>query len=450
MKELQQLQQASTKPLLMRVPIYVRLSGPGWLQGAMTLGGGSAVTSLMIGAVYGYELLWLQPLAMLIGCIMLFALSHQTLSTGQHPYEAMRKYVHPSLAWAWAWAALISSIIWGFSHYPLGAGMLEEIVEVSTGFSLKETGGAIREIYLLALGLFIWIVCAFTAWNYGSGGLAVAVFENGIKLLSGMIILSFAWVVLSTAINSHIDWGMVLSGYIPKALPTDEAGVVTIMAALGTAVGINMTFVYGYTLLHRNWGPEHRELAQFDIVLGLVIPYIVVTSLISIAAAGALYGSDLDISGKLQPAQASAIFVSAGLGVVAGKLIFAFGILGMVVGSLVMHMLCCGAAAAAIFGWSYSSRNYRLALMLPTPAVLGVFVWSTMGPYVVIPVAAICGALLPIAYVGWLILNNRSDYLGQDRPAGFRALAYNSCMVMCILVVMVSLTYSTAVKLGLI
>ena len=67
-----------------------------------------------------------------------------------------------------------------------------------------------------------------------------------------------------------------------------------------------MTFVYGYTLLHRNWGPEHRELAQFDIVLGLVIPYIVVTSLISIAAAGALYGSDLDISGKLQPAQASA------------------------------------------------------------------------------------------------------------------------------------------------
>ena len=184
----------------MRVPIYVRLSGPGWLQGAMTLGGGSAVTSLMIGAVYGYELLWLQPLAMLIGCIMLFALSHQTLSTGQHPYEAMRKYVHPSLAWAWAWAALISSIIWGFSHYPLGAGMLEEIVEVSTGFSLKETGGAIREIYLLALGLFIWIVCAFTAWNYGSGGRAVAVFENGIKLLSGMIILSFAWVVLSLSL----------------------------------------------------------------------------------------------------------------------------------------------------------------------------------------------------------------------------------------------------------
>ena len=49
--------------------------------------------------VYGYELLWVQPVAMLIGCVMLFALSHQTLSTGEKPFAAMRDHVHPSLAW---------------------------------------------------------------------------------------------------------------------------------------------------------------------------------------------------------------------------------------------------------------------------------------------------------------------------------------------------------------
>ena len=41
-----------------------------------------------------------------------------------------------------------------------------------------------------------------------------------------------------------------------------------------------------------------------------------------------------------------------------------------------------GAAAAEMFGWSHDSLKYRLALLLPTPAVLGVFVWSTMGPIV--------------------------------------------------------------------
>ncbi|MGI9283803.1 MAG: hypothetical protein ACR2P1_00270, partial [Pseudomonadales bacterium] len=92
------LQALAARPVLQRIPTYLSLSGPGWLQGAMTLGGGSAIASLTIGGVYGYELLWVQPVAMLIGCIMLFALSHQTLSTGVKPFAAMRDYVHPTLA----------------------------------------------------------------------------------------------------------------------------------------------------------------------------------------------------------------------------------------------------------------------------------------------------------------------------------------------------------------
>ena len=102
------LAEIAARPALARVPAYLRLSGPGWLQGAMTLGGGSAITSLTIGAVYGYELLWVQPVAMLIGCVMLFALSHQTLSTGVKPFAAMRDHVNPALAWLWAIAALAS------------------------------------------------------------------------------------------------------------------------------------------------------------------------------------------------------------------------------------------------------------------------------------------------------------------------------------------------------
>lgn len=449
MSEITQLQALAAKPWPSRLPGYIRLSGPGWLQGAMTLGGGSAITSLTIGGVYGYELLWVQPLSMLIGCVMLFALSHQTLSTGESPFKAMREHVHPGLAWAWAVAALASSIIWGFSHYPLSAGMLEEIIAVTTGFSLAEEGGIGRELYLFTLAIAVWIVCAYTAWNYGKGGSSVALFENGIKILSSMIVLAFAWVVISSSMSGQIDWSAVVAGYIPSSLPSDDAGVTTIMAALGTAVGINMTFVYGYTLLHRGWGREHRELSRYDIVLGLVIPYILVTSLMSIAAAGAFHGSELSIAGKLSPAQASGMFAQAGLGEVTGRLIFAFGVLGMAVGSLVMHMLCCGSAAAEMFGWSHDSRKYRLALLLPTPAVLGVFVWSTMGAYVVLPTSAICGFLLPIAYVGWLVLNNRPDYLGEDMPRGRRAVFFNLAMATCIAVVLASVTYSTLVKLGM-
>lgn len=432
----------------------IRHGGPGWLQGAMTLGGGSAITSLTIGAVFGYEFLWIQPLAMLIGCVMLFALSHQTLSTGSRPFAAMREHLSPALAWAWALAALGSSIVWGFSHYPLSAGMLEEAIAVASGFDLRGAeSGAARELYLFVLALLVWAGCAHTVWNYSKGQRAVRVFENGIKLLSGAVVLSFAWIVGNASLNGDIQWSRVLWGFVPHSLPDTALGVTTLMAALGSAVGINMTFVYGYTLLRRGWQREDRALARLDIVIGLVLPYLLVTGLISVAAAGALFGGAQDgtiaaVQSRLSPAQAGAMFAQAGLGDLLGRLVFPLGVLGMAVGSLVMHMLTCGAAAMEMFGLEEDSFQYRLACLLPTPAVLGVFLWSTMGPYVVLPTSAICGVLLPIAYVGWLVLNNRASYLGDDRPTGIRALGYNGAMLLCIAIVIASVGYSLMVALS--
>jgi Mn2+/Fe2+ NRAMP family transporter len=451
------LRELNAKPWYIKVPKYTALSGPGWLQGAMTLGGGSAVTSLTIGAVFGYEFLWVQPVAMLIGCVMLFALSYQTLHSQASPFESMKKHVNSPLAWAWAMAAFASSIIWGFAHYPLSAGMLEEIVLVTTGFSVEPENEFTRNMYLLILAILVWALCAFTAWKYGSQvdnenessdkHNVVKLFETGIKILSGLIIVAFAWVVISATLNDKINWGAVLAGYIPSSLPQTSQGVTMMMAALGSAVGINMTFIYGYTLLHKKWTPDHVELSRYDIGMGLVLPYILVTSLISIAAAGAFFGSDLDIQGKLSPTQAGKMFMSAGLDEVTSRLIFAFGILGMAIGSLVMHMLCCGSAAAAMFKFKEGSFKYKLALLAPTPAVLGVFVWSTMGAYVVLPTSAICGILLPIAYIGWAILHNRKDYLGDARPHGLRRHLFNVAMIVCIVTVLVSVIYSTYVQL---
>lgn len=446
--ERQYLTELATKPAYKRVAGYIRIGGPGWLQGAMTLGGGSAITSLTIGGVYGYEYLWLQPVAMLIACVMLFALSHQTLSTGERPYQAMKNHLSPTLAWLWAVATLIAAITWGFSHYPLSAGMLEEIIVVSTGFELKSTGGAAREIYLLVLAIGVWCVCAYTGWHYGAGGRAVRLFENAIKILSGTIILSFIWVVASAHINGHVNWGAVFAGFIPSSFPTDADEVTTMMAVLGSAVGINATFVYGYSLLQRGWGKEHRAISRFDIVSGLVLPYMLVTTLITIAAASAFASSDMDLAGKLNPAQASQMFVDLGMGEVAGRLVFAFGVLGMAAGSLVMHMLCAGAAAAELFKLEINSRKYQWALLLPTPAILGVFFWSTMGAYVILPVSALTAVLLPIAYIGWFILNNSKSYLGDDMPVGGRRFVFNAAMLVGLAIVIASVTYSLMVKFG--
>jgi hypothetical protein len=78
-------------------------------------------------------------------------------------------------------------------------------------------------LYLFSLAILVWALCAYTAWHYGAGGRAVKVFETVIKWLSGMIIIAFAWVVLSATANGQVDWWAVMAGYIPGRLPTDAA-----------------------------------------------------------------------------------------------------------------------------------------------------------------------------------------------------------------------------------
>ena len=57
-----------------RLWAYTKLSGPGWLQSAITLGGGSLAGSLYLGVLVGYRAMWWQPLAMVLGIVMLSAI----------------------------------------------------------------------------------------------------------------------------------------------------------------------------------------------------------------------------------------------------------------------------------------------------------------------------------------------------------------------------------------
>src|SRR5512139_2222893 len=53
---------------------YWKLTGPGWLQSAITLGAGTAGSTILAGAAFGYELLWVNPLAMFLGIVVFSAI----------------------------------------------------------------------------------------------------------------------------------------------------------------------------------------------------------------------------------------------------------------------------------------------------------------------------------------------------------------------------------------
>ena len=49
--------------------------------------------------------------------------------------------------------------------------------------------------------------------------------------------------------------------------------------------------------------------------------------------------------------------------------------------------------------------------------------------------------MLPIAYIGFFILNNNSEYLGKDKPRGTKAAVWNIGMLLAIGVSLTSVGY---------
>lgn len=447
-KETQLLASVESKGAATRIKTYWRLTGPGWMQSAMTLGASSSAASLFAGALVGYGLLWVQPLAMMFGVIMLSAMVHQTLSTGCRPFDAMRRFIHPAFAWTWALAALLSTIIWHIPQYAMAAGMAQDMLKAVTGWQPEPHQ---ETVSLLGLGFVILCVSVYITWGYGKKRKGVRLYERILKGFLWLIIFAFALVVLDGFIKGKIAVGEMFKGFIPNIPKSDNPQVrqkITslIIGGFSGAVGINMTFLFPYTLLARGWSREHRGLGKFDLLTGMLIPYSVATGLIIVATGATLYNTPqieqmLAENRQLTPVLAASMLEQAGIHHFVARIIFGMGILGMVMTTISMQMLVAGFAVCEMFKVEPGGRLYRWACLIPTPAFLGVLFWQKMSYWVAIPTAAICGILLPIAYIGFFLLNNNKRYLGEDTPRGIKAVFWNIGMVTAIVLTLAGAVY---------
>jgi len=492
------LDEAARSGPLRKAAIYTRLSGPGWLQGALTLGGGSLIGALYLGVLFGPHMLWLQPLAMICGVVMLSAITYVTLSTGERPFGLIMRRVSPFLAWAWLLAAVIVNLVACLPQFSLATAALQKNIAPD---QLGDTSP-----YLI--GGVILVVCALIIASYNRGGLGVKIFERILKVMVGLILLSFIGVTATLLAQGAVDFPSIFKGHIPSLsyfnhptpafreaiaitgenrelwtgiVTADHAGIM--IAAFGTTVGINMTFLLPYSALKRKWGKRHRGMAIFDLAIGLFIPFFIATGCLVIASASQFHGKTADVlddnglphaameaafneslapllkqmqeSGRAaSPQQAEAMLTPEDRAVAAmmarrdvGQLasalepltgrflaqkIFGLGVMGMAVSTIIMLMLINGFAATEAFGRPDDRRIYFIAALLP--GVMGFFnpvIWTGASrAALAIPAATIAGALIPIAYFTFLLLMNSRPALGAELPSGGRRIYWNALMIL--------------------
>jgi hypothetical protein len=493
------LQEAEAKGLYSCLAAYTKLSGPGWLQSAITLGGGSLASSLFLGVLAGYSLLWLQPIAIVLGIIMLSAISHVTLSTGQSPFVSINNEINPVLGWGWAIATIMANIVWCLPQFTLGtAAVTQNLIP-----ALNNTGG---KVFIV---LTLLIIAGIVIWAYDRGNKGVKIFDLILKIMVGLVVISFFGVVVKMGTAGNLAWGEIAQGFIPNLSLLNHPDEVytnflnktgdfrafwedkivnmqrdVMIAAAATAVGINMTFFMPFVLLNRKWGREHRGLAKFDLWTALLIPYVVATSCVVIAAGSQFNGKPesayqdyenrilhpnlvkgynqfitqrlelefgKDQFTKLAPVQKkeqflavpesdkqlAAMLVKRDAFNLAASLeslmenktfshyIFGIGVVGMALSTIIILMTINGHAICEVLGKPHKGPVFLAGAYVAGIGVLGPFVWSDAAFWLAVPTSILGFTLIPVAYLSFFLLINSKKVLGRERPKGLGRIIWN-------------------------
>ncbi len=428
-QEVAALEDLESRPFLERAKGYARRSGPGLLQSAMTLGAGSAVASVVAGASFGYDLLWVQPVAMFLGVCMLGALGNVVLTTGERPYPAVAREIHISIAFLWGLGTVVASVIWHFPQYGLAAGGARDLATMA-GVVVENAGGSLTThglIVSIGLGLAILSLNIFTTWNYGSNARGIKFYEWFLRGVIAIVILSFGIVVVSTGVR----WGDLFRGFFAFRIPDAPGTVTVILGAIGAAVGINMTFLYPYSLLAKGWGKAHKKASRWDLGLSMFLPFVLVTSLVIIAMANTINDPNVPqaIQKDLKPVQAAQALTGV-MGSFWGRLIFDMGFIAMTCGAISTHMVVCGFTVCEMFGLEYTTTRYRMFTLVPAIGILGVV--TTTPLWLPVAASAICLTMLPIAYVTFFVMNNKRSYIGTAVGHGWKRTVFNAILLAAI------------------
>ncbi len=435
-RDIAELRDLQSKPFGARAVGYIKRTGPGLLQSAMTLGAGSAAASVMAGASFGYKLLWVQPVAMFLGVCMLGALGNVVLTTGERPYRAFGRELSRILAFLWALGTIVASVIWHFPQYGLAASSARDLAElfgatVATG----NTGGGpaftpVGYAVSAGIGVLILGISILTTWNYGSGARGIKLYEWFLRGVIGLIILSFGIVVVANL--ERIQWAELGKGFIGwYGIPESEGSLILVLGMLGAAVGINMTFLYPYSLLAKGWGEHHKTLSRWDLVMSMFLPFVLVTSLVIVgmSVTGVYNPATEMVREGMKPLDASKA-LSGVLGENLGRIIFDLGLIGMTCGAISTHMVVCGFTLCEMLGMEYTVWRYRIFTLAPAIGILGVVTTTPM--WLPVAASAICFTMLPIAYFLFFIMNNKRSYIGDAVGKGLSRMVFNLILVVAI------------------
>ena len=438
----ERLDELANQPLTTRLLGYIKLTGPGYMQSAMTLGGGSVASCVLLGALLGYKLLWVQPLGMVLGYFVLAVIAKQACHSGERPYRAFWERLHPALAILWAVCSLIATVLWHIPQYSLAANGLREL---ASGIYIDLNG----PVGSALVGAVLLVGACLVVRMYHSGAKGLRHFEMAVKILVWTIVFAFAVVAIATGIQwKRLFLGITGISFLRDIIGgagMDERAIKPIVAGLAAATGINMLFLYPYSLLQKGWGKKHKELAYFDLLSGLVVPFLFATTFMVLAVANTVGPAEGEAGEVLKDIRAIVPVLGPTFGAwLGGKaagdavalVLIGTGMLAIGFSTIITHMLASGFIGCEMFGFSHSGKARWWFSLLPAVGVVGVFIrfpwWAA------ITASTLAAPLMPIAVLCFLVLLFKKSYMGTERPKGAMAAFWVVILVASVVIMSIA------------
>lgn len=396
------------------------LLGPGVIAVLSWLGAGDLITSSVAGSNYGYAMMWVLAVSLLLRFLIVNIIARFQLCNNQG-MSILEGYaqLHPLFAWFMFGYALLMG-------------------HLMNAYMIKGAGEALSTLLHINQPLLCAFAVVLAVWLL-VGRNIYSLIEGVMKILLAIMTLAF----LTLAIMSKPDVGSIVAGTVGFSIPANEGvhgALLVAVSVIGAVAGSVANFVHPYVMKEKGWtGPEHKRLQRNDLLFAVIVG-IVINLAIWIVGAEILRPNGLEVNTLDDLAGALEIYFGQ-----FGWFLFFIGVFATLFASISGKTTAFPRLITDAFQRIRPGRRERYGtvfhadpmhkwftlFILVTPLV-----WSLPGMPDFVTLTLAVNALnivgLPIISLGLLIMSNQKSLLGKYRNNWFENLALGAATVLAI------------------
>lgn len=391
----------TSEPAALPAGRWYQRVGPGLITACVVIGPGSITTSSQVGAKYGYSMLWVVVLSVILMLTFMTMGARLGVVAGASPGTLIAR--HGSRLFAIFLSGCIFFMAAAF-QFGNNLGIYAAMAEFEPLIS-KVPGLKLPYLVVLFNALAISFLFAF---------------QNLYKALERLMMLFVGVMLVSFAVNlayARPNLFELLQGLVPPVWLLRGDGVsraeidLSLLGLMGTTLVIAGAYFQAYLVRQKGWGKRELARGMVDARVGAMLMMLITLMLIS-TAAGALRGVEIK-----EPRD-----IAAGLTIFGtmGRVMFCAGLFSAAYSSFLVNSMVGGFVLSDGLGLGSEPRQWAPRLATTAVLLVGMFValftiasgTKPMPAIVFGQAVTVIASPLVAAVLLWLC--NRRDVMGDD------------------------------------